>query len=46
MQLPSKKKHFAGVSRKKLGVQNDRVDMNSVVGTTEKNIFAFLPTDF
>ena len=36
---------FAGVPRKKLGVQNDRVDTNSAVDTKKKNVFAFLPTD-
>ena len=42
----AKKYHFAGVPRKKFGVQNDRVDTNSAVDTKKKNIFAFLLTDF
>ena len=42
----AKNYHFAGVPRKKFGVQNDRVDTNSAVDTKKKNIFAFLLTDF
>ena len=42
----AKNNHFAGVPRKKLWVQNERVDTNSVVDT--KNFFSssVLPTDF
>ena len=43
---PVPMQNFAGVSSKKLGVQNDCVDTNSAVDTKKKNIFAFLPTDF
>ena len=36
----------AGVLRKKFGVQNECVDTNSIVDTTEKKKNPFLPTDF
>ena len=44
-QLGLKIKHFPGVLRKKLGVQNYWEDTNSVVVTKKTNIFSFLTTD-
>ena len=42
----AKNYHFSGVPRKKFGVQNDRVDTNSVVDTLKKYIFLIFTHGF